>query len=153
MPSGVYKRTEKTKRKMSFAKKGNNYALGSERTDIFKNNLRKIRSGKNCNFWKGGISILSKRIRRLPEYSIWRNKVFERDNYICKRCGKNKCILHPHHKKSFSDILKNCKIKSVDEAISCKDLWDVLNGVTLCKECHKLTDNYGNKVYEQQKRN
>jgi len=32
-----------------------------------------------------------------------------------------------------------------DLAIKYKPFWNLKNGITLCKKCHKLTDNYGTK--------
>lgn len=40
--------------------------------------------------------------------------------------------------------LKIQRIKNLGIGMYCKELWDLNNGKTLCKECHKLTFNYGN---------
>ena len=50
--------------------------------------------------------------------------------------------------RSLSNIKLNLRISAtnintLDDAIECVPLWDISNGVTLCKECHKQTDNYG----------
>lgn len=50
-----------------------------------------------------------------------------------------------YSKKSFSDIIKRNSIDTIEKAINCLELRDLNNGITLCKECHKLTDNYKNK--------
>lgn len=52
----------------------------------------------------------------------WRNKVFARDNYKCRKCSK-KGKLNAHHIMSWD--------KNINER------FDVDNGVTLCEECHK----------------
>lgn len=103
--------------------------------------LRYDRRGKNSNFWKGGISKLSDRIRRTEKYKRWRKKVFERDNYTCQKCkvrsGNRKTVyLEAHHKKEFSKILAEKEIKTLDDAYNCKELWDINNGKTLCLDCH-----------------
>ena len=146
MPSGVYQHLPlgtETRRRMSIAKKGNHNALGAKRTQEFKSHLRRIRSGPNCNFWKGGLTRINKTIRRLPEYALWRHEVFERDRWRCTKCHRTNCELHPHHIKPFAIILKEQHIIKVGQAIACKPLWDVDNGLTLCPTCHRTTKSYG----------
>lgn len=63
-------------------------------------------------------------IRRSGEYSSWRTAVFERDDYTCVKCGHRGGELNAHHIKPFA--------KYPDHRL------DVDNGITLCKECHKL---------------
>lgn len=38
------------------------------------------------------------------------------------------------------------QIKTFKKAFTCDELWDVNNGITLCRDCHKTTDNYGGKA-------
>jgi 5-methylcytosine-specific restriction endonuclease McrA len=77
----------------------------------------------------------------MKEYTNWRKNVFERDNFKCADCGFVGYIT-AHHIKSFISILKENNIKNIVDARSCKELWDIENGKTLCEECHKKTDNY-----------
>lgn len=62
--------------------------------------------------------------RSYPEYTSWRKSVLERDDYTCQRCNKTESKLEVHHIKSFKHYLKSRT--------------EVSNGITLCKECHKL---------------
>lgn len=96
---------------------------------------------KNHN-WKGGVSKLGKQIRGLLEYREWRQKVYERDDYTCQLCGKRGCKLEPHHKVSLSMIIKKNRIKDIYQALKCKELWDINNGLSLCAYCHSKTDNF-----------
>ena len=61
--------------------------------------------------------------RKLPENTIWRNEVFNRDNYTCQCCGDNTGgNLIGHHIESYT---------------SNEDLrMDIDNGICLCKDCH-----------------
>ena len=87
--------------------------------------------GMNHWNWKGGVTS-----PRQLEQKKWAKQVFKRDNYTCQECGaKNgngKTIkLEAHHKNSWWG---HPELRS-----------DLNNGVTLCKDCHKLTfkDSYG----------
>ncbi len=96
---------------------------------------------KNYN-WKGGISKIDKSCRCMSEYKQWRSDCFVRDNWTCQTCRISGVYVTVHHKKSFSKIIKENNIKNVLDARKCSELWDINNGVTLCEDCHKLTDNY-----------
>lgn len=96
------------------------------------NKGKKMPRGENSPNWKGGTSRCYKLGYWSPEYKEWRSKVFERDKYTCK-CGfsGSSGYLTAHHIKSFA---KYPKLRYV-----------VSNGITLCEECHKKTDNYKGK--------
>lgn len=62
--------------------------------------------------------------RRNYDASKWREAVFSRDGYVCRCCGYDKGgILEAHHVVPYSK----------DRAIR----WDVDNGITMCKKCHR----------------
>jgi 5-methylcytosine-specific restriction endonuclease McrA len=92
--------------------------------------------------WKGGLTSITSKIRHNLKYSDWRLKVFERDNFICQKCGQRGGKLHAHHIKPFSQILEELKqqyplLDLYDVAMMSKELWDISNGITLCEKCHK----------------
>lgn len=143
--------------------KRGNYCKGKKYCCIEKNCKNKVsepdrrchkcaHKGKNNSSWKGGLTDLYIMIRHLDEYKSWRKSVFERDNYICQKCGDNKGgNLEAHHKKQFAQILQEFlqeysqfspiedKETLVRLATTYKDFWDVSNGVTLCRDCHNET--------------
>ena len=103
---------------------------------------RKFRSGTNHPFfhkprlnmrgeqhpnWKGG-----KRTRHMLsgqiEYKLWREAVFQRDNYTCVWCKTQGTYLQADHIKPWSQY------PTLRYAID--------NGRTLCAECHTKTENY-----------
>ena len=92
--------------------------------------------GKNSNFWKGGITPLRKLIRGCFKNRQWISDVFTRDDFTCVNCGLRGGVLNAHHIKSFSDILEDYNISSYEESLSCEELWNINNGVTLCEKCH-----------------
>ena len=88
--------------------------------------------------WKGGVSKLAKLIWETFEYQQWRSRVFERDNWTCQTCGRRGYV-EAHHIRQLYLILKENIIKTMEQARDCKELWDINNGVALCRDCHKLT--------------
>lgn len=63
------------------------------------------------------------RKRDYPEYSKWRNSVFERDNYRCMKCGDSQGgNLVAHHLDGYGWCIEKRT--------------DIDNGVTLCEQCH-----------------
>jgi hypothetical protein len=99
-------------------------------------------AGEKHPMWKGGVSKVDKIVRRMREYTTWREEVFKRDNFTCQMCGINNCYVTAHHIISFTSLLKDNNIKSVADARKCDVLWDINNGKTLCEPCHEKTDNY-----------
>lgn len=61
--------------------------------------------------------------RRSGKYRTWKRHVLKRDEYRCQRCGSEQelCV---HHIKPFADYPEL--------------RYSVDNGVTLCKECHRM---------------
>ena len=86
-------------------------------------------------------------IRELVEMDIWKKVVKKRDNYICQMCSYDKGgILESHHIISVSEMINGLTDNEKQQIIN-KDLSVVLydkvfnlsNGICLCKECHKKT--------------
>ena len=113
---------------------------------------RPNQKGENNHFWKGGKTKISQQIKNLVEYKMWRMSIFKRDFFTCQHCGaKNKkgekYIFDADHIYPFSKILDDYNITSIEEAISCEKLWDIENGRTLCRDCHKKTETWGMNQY------
>ena len=91
------------------------YWSGKKRPDI---------SGENSYKWKGGVTPKNLVIRHSLECKNWRKSVFERDNHTCQICGQVGGYLEADHIKLFS-MFPELR-------------FDIDNGQTLCKECHRL---------------
>lgn len=97
-------------------------------------------SGSRNGLWKGGITPFIIKIRRCYEYKQWVNTILKRDDYTCQICHKRGGDLQvDHYPTMFSDIISKEAIKSFEQALSCVRLWDLDNGRTLCKNCHRKT--------------
>ena len=133
----------KEKLRQAKLKNPTKYWLGKKRPEMINNKRGFIKgntswnkgkkfpqiSGKKHWNWKGGIT---PRMLNTPEYKLWRKKVFERDNYTCQFCGQRGGDLEADHIKPW--------------ALYPKLRFEVSNGRTLCKKCHKTTFRfYGNK--------
>jgi len=81
---------------------------------------------------------LRKHIQNLQEYKNWRKTIYERDDYTCQICYQRGGRIHAHHKKQFKQIIKEYDIKTVEEAVKCKELWNIDNGVAICEKCHEF---------------
>lgn len=110
---------------------------------LLENNPFKGKFGKeNPNWKKNKKAPFVLAIRRLFKYKQWRSNVFARDNFTCTLCPKRGGNLEVHHKKSLLKILKENNIETIEQALDCRELWNIKNGVTLCIPCHKKVDNY-----------
>jgi hypothetical protein len=94
-------------------KKGRKYC---SRECFFKYNI-----GINHPRWTGNFK--EYKHYRIKKYKDWRTSVFKRDNYTCQMCNKKGVFLHPHHIKSYTYFPKL--------------RYEILNGVTLCINCHR----------------
>jgi hypothetical protein len=127
-----------------------------------KENFKYMRfAGKNSCRYIDGRTPLYENIRKLEMSVKWRKQVFERDNYTCQECGDSTGgNLEAHHINSFSNILETF-LKEYDQfspiedketlvrlAFKYEPFWDLDNGITLCKDCHIKTNNYGRKNQE-----
>lgn len=88
--------------------------------------------GKKAPNYKDGKCNQRLLLRARLKLKEWRREIFRRDKFTCQKCGDNKGgNLQAHHIKTFSKYPRlRYKLK---------------NGITLCRECHKKTDNYGYK--------
>lgn len=114
---------------------------------------RPYMQGENSYLWRGGITPLYHQIRWCTKYRQWRENIFKRDNWTCKICFKRgNGILHAdHYPITFSRIINTYKIVSLKETKKCSMLWETINGRTLCKECHRETETYGQSLERQEK--
>ena len=93
--------------------------------------------GKRNGNWKGGIARLQILIRNNSLYRQWRSDVFTRDNFTCQECGQTDEGWWATNIKSFSSILQYYEITTLEKALKCEELWNINNGITLCKKCHR----------------
>ena len=113
---------------------------------ILRQQISDRQKGSKAYWWKGGITALRNQIRQCFKYRLWRSDVFHKNDFTCQICSKRGGRLSAdHYPKSFSAILDDNKIKSLEEAENCEEFWDINNGRTLCYPCHFKTENYGGK--------
>lgn len=118
--------TEESKKKMSQSHKGNLKSIETRKK------LSRALKGAKSYLWKGGITSINYQIRHSLEYKLWRESIFQRDNYTCVWCGQRGGVLNADHIKPFS-LFPELRF-AID------------NGRTLCRECHKTTDTFGERA-------
>ena len=129
--------SQEIKNKISLAKKGKCLSekhkknISKNSGKYWKNKKRLDMTGELNAQWKGGIGRTKQSTSANPEYKKWRRKIFQRDNWTCQTCGIKGVEIQAHHIKSWA---KYPELR-----------YEIENGVTLCIECHKLTDNYKGK--------
>ena len=102
-----------------------NGMYGKKHTEEARAKMR----GENNGNWRNGASRANDLIRKSKEYLEWKAAVFIRDNRACIWCGSTQNI-EADHIKPFS-VFPELR-------------FDIDNGRTLCKPCHRKTDTYGN---------
>lgn len=75
------------------------------------------------------------RLRGTIEWKNWRIEIFARDKYICQECKEVGGVLEPHH--------------IIPLRISFERIFDVNNGITLCRNCHQKTIFKEESFYEK----
>lgn len=96
-----------------------------------KEKMRKAKLGK----YKKTNKLDRKTEMSRDEYKELRKLVFKRDNYSCVICSKTNCYIEMDHIKEW------CNYPELR--------YDSNNCRTLCKDCHKKTENYAFKAIKR----
>lgn len=111
------------------------YNRGIPMSEKQKVKVSEARRGKNTGednpSWKGGVTPVNHIIRESTDYKAWRKTVFERDGYTCQMCGQIGGKLQADHDLPFA-VYPDLR-------------FEVLNGQTLCFDCH-LTKTKGDRI-------
>lgn len=120
------KLSENTRKKIGLTRLG--IKLSKEHKDKIGIGVRrKNLAGENHWNWRGGKAKDRHKVRTV-RYKQWVSDIFSRDNWTCQTCRVRGTYLQAHHIKAW--------------AYYPELRYEINNGVTLCVECHKLTDNY-----------
>ena len=133
-----HKVSYETKKKISESAKRvgvGKWLKGRKRTEEHNKKLGLSRSGSRHCRWKGGITPLRKKLYFSDQYKEWRKSVFERDNYTCKMCGTIGGYLEADHIQPWAYFPKL--------------RFEINNGRTLCKPCHRKTPTFGWNIYNK----
>lgn len=130
--NSIYGISEETAKKISNTKKG--IPVHSEEEKKRMSERMKKRVGPLNSNWKGGHRTEKKKIYDSKEYKEWRKSVFKRDNWTCNFCGQKGYKLEAHHIKMFSKYPEL--------------VFEVSNGITLCKKCHQTMVNNKEHLFE-----
>lgn len=99
---------------------------------------RPVHRGTEHPMYIDGRTPLRHKLLYMPKYTVWRTEVFIRDKFTCQSCGC-KGDIEAHHLVPVIHILRKYNINTLEEAEQCSELWNVNNGKTLCRKCHKFT--------------
>lgn len=92
--------------------------------------------GERNGNWTGGQSSFRNRLSKTQAYIAWRTAIFMRDDYTCTRCHKRGGYLEAHHCIPLAILMKQYSITTIEQTKQCDELWDISNGITLCRKCH-----------------
>ncbi len=88
--------------------------------------------GTNNPNYRHGLTDIFQSIRTSARYKKWRIAVFKRDRWTCQMCLKKGGNIEADHIKRFS-LFPELR-------------FELSNGRTLCRECHKTTPTWGSKA-------
>lgn len=103
-------------------------------TEEYRTKQSIAKTGKRNGMWNPRLSEEERQLNRekgrnMDGYSVFRWKVYERDDYTCQKCGDDTGgNLVVHHIDSYKEHID----KRVDEN----------NGITFCESCHKEYHKY-----------
>lgn len=127
-------------RKMSYVAEANKHRTWSTETRILRSIVAKrnwesvsyrakmSRVGKeHPNYVKENRTAYKEkcRLRKTIEWKNWRETIFIRDNYTCQECDIVGGRLEPHH--------------IIPIRVNLETIFEIKNGITLCRPCHKKT--------------
>ena len=97
----------------------------------------------NCSYCNREFDRSIKRINqnRKHGYKNWRISVFKKDNYTCQICSRKSGDKYPNGERVRIEADHIKKFADYPEF-----RFDLNNGRTLCKPCHRKTPTYGNKA-------
>lgn len=131
------KLSDEIKHKISASEKGKRVIVSEETKEKLRKALKGKYVGEKHWGWKGGRRNWRLRqpllyaLRSSAEYIKWRKFALLHLVHNPKAKG-----IQIHHLKKVTDILKENNIKTLDEALNCKALWDLNNVVFLAKGEH-----------------
>lgn len=117
------------KKKSIEIRKGNSLGHIGDKNVSKRPEIRLKLSGKNCHFWKGGISYIIHPKEFSKELKI---EIRKRDKFVCQVCGKNGWCIHHINYNKFNNNPNNL--------------------VALCNKCHCKT-NFNRKYWIEYFRN
>ena|SRR3990167_10304759 len=137
-----YKNNPELRKKFSEINK-KRFQNPEERRKISLGNIGKLKGEKNPG-WKGGITSINTKLRTSSEYDIWRKSVFERDDYRCLDCGAKSGETNKTLILNADHILQWSKYPRLR--------FEIHNGQTLCKDCHRIKTNFEKQALLDEKR-
>lgn len=95
--------------------------------------IKRIKTLKSKDPFYGTKSSLNAKLRKNVFAKKWRSAVFERDNYTCQNCNKRGVYLEAHH---------ITPVKKLIESNNLNEIYNIMNGMTLCRICHMKKHNW-----------
>jgi len=131
--------SEETKLKISIAHKNMSIETRHKISESHK-----LLKGEKSVSWKGGVTPVSLLVRHSLKHKLWREAIFKRDNWTCKKCNKRGEYLEAHHLKRFNKLVQEAirefpLLSKYDACMLYQPLWDIDNGITFCRKCHDKT--------------
>jgi hypothetical protein len=131
---------------------GNPYYGMKKSPEVIEKTASKLRGrirkrGHEATNWKGGKTPVIIAIRSSAMYNQWRFAIYKRDknkcqSMWCKNPSPGLKDLVAHHITPLALLVHVYGINSIEDIYNYPILWDVKNGLTLCKICHERTSSY-----------